>query len=341
MTPIVSILIPAYNVQPWIAETLRSALAQTWPRKEIIVVDDGSRDQTLEIAKQFASESVSVVTQENGGGSAARNKAFELCQGEYIQWLDADDLLGPDKIAKQMEKAEQCQSKRTVLSSAWGYFMYRPHRARFIPTVLWGDLTPLEWLLLKWEHNVHMNPATWLVSREVTQAAGPWNTRLMCGEDGEYFCRVLLASDGSRFVPEARVLYRARASSASYVGRSNKKMEALFLQMQLEIGHLRSLDDGERTRAACLRFLQTWLGHFYPDRLDIVKQAGELAAGLGGHLETPRLSWKYEWIQKLFGWGLARRAQLGLPGLRSSLARSWDKAMFRIEERKSARVGLE
>ncbi len=65
MRPLVSILIPAYNAQEWIADTLQSAIAQTWQRKEIIVVDDGSTDRTLEIARRFESERVRVVTQKN------------------------------------------------------------------------------------------------------------------------------------------------------------------------------------------------------------------------------------------------------------------------------------
>src|SRR5438876_7489334 len=105
MEPLVSILIPAYNAERWIAETIQSALAQTWSKKEIIIVDDGSRDQTLAVAQQFTSRNVLVVTQENQGAAAARNRALEPCQGEYIQWLDADDLLAPDKIARQMNKA--------------------------------------------------------------------------------------------------------------------------------------------------------------------------------------------------------------------------------------------
>jgi glycosyltransferase involved in cell wall biosynthesis len=130
MKPLVSILIPAYNAQRWLADTIESALGQTWPQKEIIVVDDGSRDQTLSVARQFASKNVFVVTQENQGGSAARNKAFALCQGEFIQWLDADDLLAPDKIAKQMEAWVKCPNKETLLSAAWGYFIYRSHTGR-------------------------------------------------------------------------------------------------------------------------------------------------------------------------------------------------------------------
>src|SRR5438067_12061163 len=100
MTPLVSILIPAYNAELWIAETIRSALAQNWPRKEIIIVDDGSTDQTLSIARQFASKTVSVIAQKNQGAAAARNKAFQLCQADYIHWLDADDLLSPDKVGQ-------------------------------------------------------------------------------------------------------------------------------------------------------------------------------------------------------------------------------------------------
>jgi glycosyltransferase involved in cell wall biosynthesis len=93
MKPLVSILIPSYNAQEFIGETLTSAVAQTWPRKEIIVVDDGSTDHTRAIADRFGSRQVKVVAQEHQGASAARNRAFSLSQGDYIQWLDADDSL--------------------------------------------------------------------------------------------------------------------------------------------------------------------------------------------------------------------------------------------------------
>src|SRR5512140_2969405 len=131
MKPLVSILIPAYNAGEWIADTIQSALSQTWPSIEIIIIDDGSKDQTLSVARRFASKNVNVVTQPNQGAAATRNNAFNLCQGDYIQWLDADDLLSPDKVAKQMEIAERCENPRTRLSSGWGHFMYRPSRARF------------------------------------------------------------------------------------------------------------------------------------------------------------------------------------------------------------------
>src|SRR5919106_1193025 len=175
MSPLISILIPAYNAEEWVRDALRSALAQKWRNKEIIVVDDGSRDNTLSIARGFESPSVKVVTQSNQGAAAARNKAFSLAQGEYIQWLDADDLLSADKIERQMEVAQACGNKRILLSCSWGSFMYRVSKARFFPTALWADLSPVEWLSRMMTDNLYMQTATWLVSRELTHTAGAWD----------------------------------------------------------------------------------------------------------------------------------------------------------------------
>lgn len=331
--PLVSILIPAYNSQEWIAQTIESALAQTWPNKEIIVVDDGSTDQTLRIAQQFAAANVQVATQANQGAAAARNTAFSMSRGDYIQWLDADDLLAPDKIERQMGRVATGLGPRTLLSGAWGYFRYRKSKAEFTPTRLWNDLSPTEWLLGKMGHNLHMQTDNWLVSRELTLAAGPWDVALWRDNDGEYFCRVLLASDGVVFVPEARSYYRAAGfTSVSYIGKSNKKLESLQRSMKLHIGYLRSLEDSPRTRAACLNYIQTWLRDFYPDRLDLVQDLEGVIRELGGEFKEPRLSWKYQWIVTCFGWRPARRMQLLLPKLRGWLTIKWDKLLFQLTE---------
>jgi glycosyltransferase involved in cell wall biosynthesis len=142
MSELVSILVPAYNSERWLAATLQSALDQTWPQVEIIVVDDGSRDGTLAVARTFERRNVKVVTQPNQGAPAARNHALTLAQGTYIQWLDADDLLHPNKISAQMQVAAQCAHRRLLLSGRHGLFYFRPERATFTPTTLWADLTP-------------------------------------------------------------------------------------------------------------------------------------------------------------------------------------------------------
>ncbi len=336
MKPLVSILIPAYNASAFLADTVGSALAQTWARKEIIIVDDGSKDDTLAVAKKFESANVKVVAQANQGAASARNRLFSLAQGDYIQWLDADDLLSPDKVALQMAAAEAAADPRTLLSSGWAYFNYRPQKARFVPTPLWENLAPLEWLLRKWENNLHMQTATWLTSRELSMAAGPWNPKLLSDDDGEYFFRVIRASRGVRFVPDARVYYRvAAASRLSYIGLSDKKMEALLSGMELQIGYLRGMADDARVRAACVTYLQTWLPNLFPARMDLVAHARRLAGELGGELSEPKISWKYLGIQKTLGWAAAQRAQLRYNAIKDSALIFWDKLMFSVEGKRN------
>ena len=331
MQPLVSILIPAWNAEKWIADSLRSALAQTWTNREIIVVDDGSTDDTLQMARRFESHGVRVVSQKNRGAAAARNTAFSLCHGDYIQWFDADDLLSPDKIERQVAAAEQTGSRRALISCGWGQFLYRHRRAKFVPTALWHDLSSVDWMIAKMGQNLHMQTATWLVSRELTEAAGPWNTELSVDDDGEYFCRVLAASSEIRFVPGARVYYRASgAGSVSYVGASNRKRDAQWHSMKLHIGYLRALEDSPRTRGACVTYMQNWLALFYPDRLDLVEQMQSVAHELGGELQAPHLSWKYSWIESVLGKGIGWRARVVLPRVKWSILRACDRALLRI-----------
>jgi glycosyltransferase involved in cell wall biosynthesis len=331
MKPLVSILIPAYNAERWLAQTLDSALAQTWSRKEIIVVNDGSKDRTEDLARSFESAGVAVYTQTNQGAAAARNKALSLCTGDYIQWLDADDLLGPNKILRQMQVVEREASRRVLFSAEWARFAYRPGSARFIPTGLWCDLTPTEWLIRKLEQNVYMQTATWLVSRELTELAGPWDTRLLGDDDGEYFGRVLLACEGVRFVRGSRVYYRQSGfASLSYRGASDRQLEAQWLSMQMYIHNLRTCDDSSRVRAACLRYLQDWSPLFFPQRMDIFARVRDAAMHLGGAIIPPQLPWKYQWIKVMFGWPTARRAQLILPRLKWSVVCFWDRILFSL-----------
>ena len=333
MEPLVSILIPAFNAQEYIRGALKSAVNQTWRNKEIIVVDDGSRDQTRAIAETFEKDGVRVLTQANQGAAAARNKALSLSRGDYIQWLDADDLLSPNKVAAQVEALDRYPRGRTVMSASWGRFFYRPSHAEFTPTPLWCDLSPVEWLTRKMEHNVYMQTATWLVPRRVTEAAGPWDTRLLGDDDGEYFARVLLASNQVCFVPEAKVFYRAAGTnSLSYIGHSNKKMEAQLRSMRLNIDYVRSLDDSPRVRCACVHYIQTWLINFYPERLDLVEQLTALARDLGGELTPPAFSWKYAGLAAACGPRVAKRARILLPRVKWGLISGWDRMMHRVQE---------
>jgi glycosyltransferase involved in cell wall biosynthesis len=332
MRPLVSILIPAYNAEDWIGDTIRSAVGQTWERKEIIVVDDGSTDETVEVARRFESQSVRVVRQNNQGAAAARNTAFSLCHGDYIQWLDADDLLPPRKIELQLAALRESDSKRILLSSPMARFYYRTSNARIVHNSLCESHSPTEWLLRSMNENLFIQPGTWLTSRELAEAAGPWDTRLLTNDDGEYFCRVLLASEGTRFVPEVGVFYRMSPSTRlGLVGSSDRKKSALAIALKLYVQYLQSLEESERVRKCCLTFLQNWYDVFFPERPDLVAELQNIAAQLQGHLEEPRLRWKYAWMKPLFGWKVARQAQKALPQIKADVFRLYDKAMYRLE----------
>jgi glycosyltransferase involved in cell wall biosynthesis len=331
MKPLVSILIPAYNAEQWVADAVHSATGQTWPHKEIIVVDDGSRDGTFAAAQRLASPQVKVVTVPNQGAASARNHALQLSQGDYIQFLDADDLLAPDKIEKQLGALREGESRRILLSSAWSPFYFRTRKARYVQSLLCQDLSPVEWLLAKLGHNLHMQTATWLTSRELAEAAGPWDTRLLSDDDGEYFARVLLQSEGTRFVPNTGVLYRVTTTSRlSYVGDDRKK-NALLLSMKLHLQYIRSLEDSARVRRACLAYLQTWYLSFYPERPDIVAELQSMAGLMNQHLEEPRLRWKYAWMKPILGWKAAKWSQAVLPQLKASFIRQCDKTLYQLE----------
>src|SRR5262249_49927765 len=162
-------------------------------------------------------------------------------------------------------------------------------------------------LVRKMGENLHMQTATWLTSRRLAEAAGPWDTRLLSDDDGEYFYRVLLASRGTRFIPEAKMYYRITTSNRlSRIGASYRKKDALLVSMKLHIQYLRSLENSERVRSACLYYIQNWLDNFYPERPDIVKELQLIANQLDGRLEIPRLRRKYAWMSPIFGWKAAK-----------------------------------
>jgi glycosyltransferase involved in cell wall biosynthesis len=337
MNPLVSILIPAYNAEKWIGYTLESAIAQTWPRKEIIVVNDGSTDATAEVVRRFATKGVALVSTKNQGASAARNHALGISQGGYIQWLDADDLMARDKIERQLGALREVDSKRTLLSSSWAPFYYRIRNVSFVQNSLCQDLSPVEWLLRKMGENLHMQPGTWLASRELTEAGGEFDTNLSFDDDGEYFTRVLLASEGTRFVPRTGIFYRTGASHRiSHIGNSNTKKDSLLRSMKLHIQYLRSLEDSERVREACLAYLQNWYYVFYTDRPDAVAELQTLAAQLQGRLEPPRFSWKYAWMKPIFGRKATRWAETSLQMFKASCIRHFDNAMYKLEARQGA-----
>jgi glycosyltransferase involved in cell wall biosynthesis len=327
MKSLVSILIPAYNSEKWIGETIQSALCQTWSNKEIIIVNDGSTDSTFDIAKNYESKIVKVRTQENRGACAARNKALEYSQGDYIQWLDADDILHPEKISKQMEAAQTENDPHVLYTSPYGKFFFRIRNAKFQQSSLWQDLSPVEWIFNKLHDNAWMNPAAWLVSRKLSEMGGSWDERLSLDDDGEYICRIVSKSKKVKFVPDAKCYYRVGllGSLSGDLKRSDKKLESIFLSICLQNKYLLDFENSERTRAACIGHLQGYYIFFFPERLQLVEKANVYANGLGGRLVPPDLKWEYKIIKKVFGWGVAKTAIFMIPKGKMLILKHYDK----------------
>jgi glycosyltransferase involved in cell wall biosynthesis len=338
MAELVSILIPAYNAEKWIDATIKSALDQTWPNKEIIIVDDGSSDDTLGIIKKYESKKVKLVTQRNTGACGARNKALTFAQGSYIQWLDADDLLAPDKIAKQLENVEDGNSSLILRTAAFGTFYYRHNKAKFIPTLLWQNLQPIDWMLIKLGENTWMNPTSWIVSRKLTELSGPWDERLTISgdDDGEYILRVVAKSQGVEFVSESKCFYRiGNIGSLDWtMGTSDNKLESLLLSMKLSINHLLSLEYSDRTKRAIIGYLQTWLALFYPEKTGMVDEVLKLIQEMGGKMTAPNINWKYYPMEKLLGTVITKKIMTNWRKSKMILKREYDRMLFKINSNK-------
>lgn len=322
MKQLVSILIPAFNAEKWISACIESAISQTWPQKEIIVVDDGSTDGTLSLAESYSSSSIQVVAQKNLGASAARNHALSLAQGDYIQWLDADDLLASDKIKIQLEDAEPGHLSRILLSGAWGRFFHRPSKARFESSSLWEDLSPTEWLYRKIDQNLWMAIESWLVSRQLTDMAGPWDESLKRDNDGEYFTRIISCSHGLIFKPDSLCYIRRSTTGISNdMTLNNKKLDSLASSLAFYITLLLRLENSPRTREACLKMLNRWSIYFYPEREDLFNEMEKIACSIEGHLSIPQVRHRYRLIQKTLGPRTAKKTQRLVSNLKT-LAKS-------------------
>lgn len=332
MQPLVSILIPAYNAEKWIKATLESAVNQDYARTEIILVNDGSTDRTLEMAKAFGAKNIKILDQLNAGGPAARNAALAHAQGDYIQWLDHDDLLAYNKISEQVKSLESIGGDRVLLSGSFGTFYFRPEKSRIAPGPLWRDLTPIQYFYTKFEEDTWLHTTCWLVSRKITELAGEWCELRTPDDDGEYFCRVVASSERIHFVPSARSYWRiGNCASFSYNrARSVDAMEA-FLESSIRcIQHFRSLEDSERSRSACVTFLRNRLIYFYPEHKEMVQRMCAMAEELGGSLSEAPLGGKYDTIRSYLGWGFARMSQIVVGRSKVLASRSWDKIMYKL-----------
>ena len=215
MFPKVSILIPCYNTDRWIQQALASAINQTYPNIEIIVVDDGSADRSSEIIQAF-SKSLSEAqrnrfhweSQPNQGGNVTRNRLLELSTGEWIQYLDSDDYLQPTKIERQVQFLNHCPQSDIIYSpSIFEYWSQDISRQEILPIPEPHD----PWILLARWYLPQTGSPLW--RKQAIADVGSWKPDQPCCQEHELYLRLLKAGKRFEYCPDAGSIYRQWSES--------------------------------------------------------------------------------------------------------------------------------
>lgn len=202
----ISVVIPAYNAEPFLAATVESVLSQSLPATEIIVVNDGSTDRTDEIARSFLPR-IQYIRQNNQGLSSARNRGIHAATGDWIALLDSDDLMTVDKLAKQAKVIES--SAKLVLVYTGFTYLYPDGSTKDIPvfpaTELWPAL----------RYRTPILPSTTLIRRSALLEVGGFRT--VPTEDWDMWFRLMrrYSADSFASIPESLLLYRQWENSLS------------------------------------------------------------------------------------------------------------------------------
>jgi glycosyltransferase involved in cell wall biosynthesis len=249
MVPLVSVLIPAFNAEETIADTLRSVRAQTYRNLEIIVVDDGSRDNTARIVSQFESEDsrIRLIQQANSGVAAARNAALAASSGSLIAPLDADDLWHPQKIELQVNNLSM-NGDSSGLDYCWSVDMDE-QSIIMCCNVNRFDGDVYEALILA---NFIGNSSVPLIRRPILEAIGGWDTSLRAAnaQGCEDWLLYLKIAERSRvvftpaFLVGYRQLPRAMSRNVLQMSRSYRMTMAQARSAHPEIAKSRFVQSG-------------------------------------------------------------------------------------------------
>ncbi len=237
--PSVSVVIPCYNDEVYLEEAVESTLTQEYPRMEVIVIDDGSTDESFEVIQSFGGQ-VRWERQENQGAPAARNRGLELAEGKYVKFLDADDVLVKDCIERQVHHAEDLpQDKKAVV---FGDAVWVDEEGNELDG--YGDLRARKPDEDPVTHLLHSNPLTScpLHRREYLQEVGGFDTSLPRSQEHDLHLRLALA--GAEFVygPMPAYYFRQHGGADRISGRSYTE-QGLMTHYELVKHHAQLIEE--------------------------------------------------------------------------------------------------
>jgi len=305
--PLVSICMPAYNAGKYITETIRSVLSQTYSNWELIIVNDGSTDDTrLIIETQFNDDRIQLININNSGAATARNTAYRASKGTYIKFLDSDDLINPKMIEAQVALAK---NEHCIISASWGRF-YNDDLATFrlYPEDCWKTLKPVEWICSSWKDARSMtNPGIFLIPGIIIEKAGLWDESLSLLDDMEYFTKTILAADEVIF-SDPSVLYYRSGNQGSLSGQINKThAQSAYHSVLTSTKYLIAVENSAITQLLSANSLQQLLYSFYPDFPELCRSIEKDIKALGGSTAKWRSSGRGSIIENFIGWRSAKK----------------------------------
>ncbi|SNS23693.1 Glycosyltransferase involved in cell wall bisynthesis [Belliella buryatensis] len=220
--PLVSILIPNYNKAPYLRETLDSVLNQTYTNWECIIVDDHSTDNSWEILESYAQKDARIKIFKRPddrikGGSVARNYAFELSKGEFIQWLDSDDVIHKNKIKDQLNILLKSDLFNVSIAN-WDFFnssldiknINNYHGHEYIDQERWENhpTNGYDLILYLFMNGFFIPPHAYFMSRQLVVVAGLWKEEINRNQDGEFMVRILLNCKRVTYLNSIYTFYR-------------------------------------------------------------------------------------------------------------------------------------
>jgi len=317
-SPLVSIIIPVFNCENYLSECIESAINQTYLNKEIIIINDGSTDNSLVVAEKFKSSNVKIYSQKNRGASAARNFGLQKAKGSYIQFLDSDDLISSNKINSQVTLLSSCNNKIAVCNTVHfhNYDNFKDlSTSAYEEDYIYNCEDPITFLIKLWGgingKGSMIQPNAWLTPKKLIDKVGKWNEELTQDDDGEFFCRILLNSDGVIKCNNSYNYYRKHTSLLNL--SSNKKykdVKSLINSSLSKKNELFKRSESIHAKMAIQHQLLHACVQAYPEFPDLVKLI-ESNYPLPHLNETVLLGGKVlNMISSIFGWKIARRLQI-------------------------------
>ncbi|MBL0358832.1 MAG: glycosyltransferase family 2 protein [Chitinophagaceae bacterium] len=282
--PLVSVCMPAYNAEKYVAEAIDSVLNQIYPNIELIVCNDGSTDGTQEILSSFADiKNIKIVNTGNRGQCAAANEAFKNSTGEYIKFFDADDKLNPEHIAEQVARltgTTSCIATGTISR----FYNDDLNTALYEPLSNWRDMAPIDWLMDDSGHGLGMMQCgMFLIPRHLLEEAGLWNESLSLINDFEFFPRVMLNAQQMLFTEKAVVFYRSGRLDTLSNDLSKSKLLSAYNALELTTNRLLKFENSTRVKKVLSISWNLWLYHFYLNETELYQKAKKHLKLLGDH----------------------------------------------------------